>query len=85
LIEDIKKKIMQGRYYQFDLIGKAFGTLPLQDSETNNLLTSFDLYYSLMSKNIAGFNLNSVTARSSPGVYICSTDVLFIIPHEGFI
>ena len=78
--------IMQmGPNYPFDMIGKAFATLPLQD-ENYNLLTNFDLYYKMMTHQIAGLDddlMRGLPPHSDPGVYVCSTDVLVMIPKNG--
>ena len=70
-----------GRSYPFDLIGKAFATLPFQDEQSFNMLTNFDLIYQTMSKQITG--LDSDKPHSDPGVYVCSTDMLFLLPQNG--
>jgi hypothetical protein len=56
-----------GRSYPFDLIGKAFATLPFQDEDNYNLLTNFDLIYQTMTNQITG--LNSHKAHSDPGKF----------------
>ena len=54
-----------GRSYPFDIIGKAFATLPFQDANTFNMLTNFDLIYKIMTNQIAG--LDNQTPSSDPG------------------
>ena len=75
------KPILKGRSYPFDLVGKAFCTLPFQDKLSCNLITNFDILYNLMTENVCG--LNKETNHSDPGVYICSTDMLFLLPKDG--
>ena len=70
-----------GRQYPFDLISKGFCTLPIQDSDTNNLLTNFDLLYNTMTFQIANFENDKFA--SDPGIYVCSTDMIFIMPSKG--
>jgi fucokinase len=69
-----------GRKYPFDVIGKAFASLPFQDDDYN-LQTNFDLMYKIMQSQIAG--LDKATPHSEPGVYVCSTDMIFMIPETG--
>ena len=55
-----------GRSYQFDIIGKAFATLPFQD-ENYSLLTNFDIIYQTMTNQIAGLGGASDKPHSDPG------------------
>ena len=54
-----------GRSYPFDIIGKAFATLPYQDEVTCNMLTNFDLIYNTMTNKVTG--LNKDKPHSDPG------------------
>ncbi len=69
-----------GRKYPFDVIGKAFATLPFQDDDYN-LQTNFDILYKILNSQIAG--LDKSVPHSEPGVYVCSTDMIFKIPKSG--
>ena len=71
-----------GRYYPFDLVGKAFSTLPFQEKQTNRLLTNFDLSYETMTRNVIGFGGEQ---QSPPGVYVCSTDIIFLMNGNHFV
>ena len=63
------------------MCGKAFSTLPFQDKNTNNLLSNFDILYNLMTNQVAGFN--DIGGHSDPGIYVCSTDMIYILPETG--
>ena len=71
---------MKGRSYPFDVIGKAFASLPFQD-DNYNLQTNFDLLYKMLTFQIAG--LDKDVPHSDPGVYVCSTDIIFTMPKYG--
>jgi hypothetical protein len=44
-----------GRQYPFDIIGKSFSTIPFS-SPNGDLITNFDLLFSLMTKQISGID-----------------------------
>jgi len=75
-------KTIKGRQYPFDIVGKAFTTLPFQDNQTNHLLTNFDLIYDCSTHRVAGLT-RCDSARSDPGVYVCCTDMLFFLASKG--
>ena len=74
-----------GRQYPFDVASKAFSTLPLQHDTTNNLLTNFDLLYNFMTYQLACFDPTNENfgAQSDPGIYVCSTDMIFFPNANG--
>ena len=72
-----------GRHYPFDVSSKAFSTLPLQNKATNNILTNFDLLYKFMTYQMACFSKNNGNAQSDPGIYVCSTDMIFLPSQSG--
>ena len=71
----------KGRQYPFDIVGKAFCTLPFQDASSHTLLTNFDLLYSTMSDKIACLSASDAEERSDPGIYVCSTDMIIFMPE----
>ena len=73
---------MKGRQYPFDVTGKAFSSLPFQDKNNNNLLTNFDILYDLITYQVAGFSKSG--AHSDPGIYVCSTDMIYLLARTGF-
>ncbi len=36
-----------------------------------------------MTSQIAGFN--ETGAHSDPGIYVCSTDMIYLLPHTGLL
>ncbi|CAF0975030.1 unnamed protein product [Brachionus calyciflorus] len=84
VIDELKDKYIlimhMGRQYPFDLISKGFCTLPIQNQETNDLLNNFDLLYNTITYQIANFE--NETFKSDPGIYVCSTDMIFSIPQN---
>jgi fucokinase len=64
-----------GRLYPFDMVGRAFNTLPFEDAKTNTYLTNFDLLFDFITRKIAQY--------SDPGFYICSSDMILEIPNNG--
>lgn len=67
--------IHMGRSYPFDLVGRAFNTLPYEDANNNTYLTNFDLLFNFINQNVA--------QHSDPGFYVCSTDMILNIPNDG--
>jgi fucokinase len=76
-----------GRQYPFDVSSKAFSTMPLQEQDSNNLLTNFDLLYNFMTYQMACFSesvdVGTSAALSDPGIYVCSTDMIFFPNTSG--
>ena len=72
--------LFKGRQYPYDLVGKAFSTLPFQNKHTNELLANFDLLYEIMTQNVSRL---SDERPNSPGIYICSTDILLLNFNNG--
>lgn len=70
-----------GRQYPFDLVSKGFCTFPLKDNENNCLMSNFDLIFNTMTYQIA--NYQNGCFNSDPGVYICSSDMVFYLPKNG--
>lgn len=71
----------KGRQYPFDVCSKGFCTLPVQDKSTRCPLTNFDMLFHTMSYQIARYEEGGF--KSDPGVYICSSDIIFLLPHSG--
>ncbi|KAL5013089.1 hypothetical protein ScPMuIL_011640 [Solemya velum] len=66
-----------GRQYAYDSCGCAFMTLPVEYTkvEYDDLLTSIDLLIQTMTRKIA--------VKSGPGLWICSTEMLLVIPDDA--
>lgn len=72
-----------GRQYPFDLVSKGFCTLPIKDPDTFYLKSNFDLLFNMMTFQIANFQDGHF--NSDPGVYICSSDMIFNFPIQGIL
>lgn len=75
--------LLKGRQYSFDMVAKGFSTLPLVEQSTGYLLSNFDLLFNTMSNQVACFDQDRRQFGSDPGVYVCSTDMVFFPASSG--
>ena len=45
------------------------------------MTSNFDILYNLMTYKVAGFDKD--VAHSDPGIYVCSTDMVYLLPEKG--